>query len=214
MDGNRRFAKSKGETPSWGHKEGYKTFKNFLEWSKDLKIETVIAYCFSSENWKRSEKEVAFILSLFRLALSEIQNKKNDVGEVIFIGERKHFPKDIVEKMEKTEKETKNNKGTHVVLALSYGGRNEIKRAVEKIVKDSPKEISEETINKYLDTKDIGDPDMIIRTGGEIRLSNFLLWQIAYSELFFTKTLWPAFTREEFESMLEEYAKRKRNFGV
>ncbi len=212
MDGNRRYAKSKGHIGIWGHKQGYETLKDFLDWSKDLKIETVIAYCFSSENWNRSKSEVSLILSLFRSGLEEILNEKN-IGKVIFIGDRNRFPKDIVERMEKVEEKTKRNKGVTAVLALSYGGRDEIVRAAQRVVRDGVT-ISETNFSNYLDTKDIRDPDMIIRTGEEMRLSNFLLWQSAYSELFFTKTFWPAFTRVEFESMLQEYAKRKRNFGV
>lgn len=216
MDGNRRWAKGKGEDPWIGHKFGYEKLKETLMWAKEAGIKTMIAYALSTENWKRPEQELSFLLDIFRFVLShEIERLKKDKVSVRFIGDVSRFPKDIREGIEKAEKETVQNSDFTLVLAVSYGGRAEIIDGIKKIIaeKISAKDISEENLGDFLWTKGIADPDLIIRTGGEIRLSNFLPWQSIYSELFFTKTLWPDFSREEFGKILEEFSHRKRNLG-
>jgi undecaprenyl diphosphate synthase len=212
MDGNRRFAKEKGMLVSWGHKEGFEKFKEVVKWSNDVGVEHLIAYCFSSENWKRSEDEVNDLMQLFKEALEQLDEVKES-GRIDWIGDISRFPKDIQDGLISKKEATKDKSGISVHLALSYGGRDEIIRAIQK-AKENKVELTENNFQTFLDTANVPDPDIIIRTGGEMRLSNFLLWQGAYSELFFTKTLWPAFTKEEFVSILEEYGKRTRRFGA
>jgi len=219
MDGNRRFAKSLGHNTVWGHAEGFKTFKNFLVWATESEVEHVIAYCFSIENWKRSETEVKALMTLFKKALRDAKEQLKTLGPVSVIGDPSRFPKSLQNLIKEVTDATRERKGTHVHLALSYGGRNEIVRATNKIIQ-AKKElgktvlVAEADFENMLDTKNIPDPDLIIRTGGEMRLSNFLPWQATYSELFFSGTLWPEFTEREFKGILLEYGKRKRNFGV
>ncbi len=214
MDGNRRFAKAKGVSVPEGHKAGFETFKSAIEWAKELGIEHLIAYCFSTENWKRNKLEIVALMHLLRVGFKEIKEKYSNSKEVKFnvIGNIKAFPKDIQKMIEETNS-SKQKTSLTIHLALSYGGRDEIVRAARSAVQEESL-ISEKNFAEHLDTKNVPDPDLIIRTGGEMRLSNFLIWQSVYSELFFTKTLWPAFTKEEFTSILQEYGKRKRNFGT
>ncbi|MDO8492373.1 MAG: polyprenyl diphosphate synthase [bacterium] len=214
MDGNRRFAKARGKETNWGHAEGFETFKKFLGWANEAKIENVIAYAFSSENWKRSKMEVSAIMMLFKQALLEVKENIKKAGPVSFIGDATRFPQPLQILMKEVVDETRSKKGAHLYLALSYGGRDEIVRAVNKISRAGKRTISEKDLANELDTKNVPDPDLIIRTGGQMRLSNFLPWQSIYSELFFSKTLWPAFTEKEFKGILLEYGRRKRNFGV
>lgn len=213
MDGNRRFAKANGENTSWGHHEGFKTFKKFLAWASDSKIDHVIAYCFSIENWKRSEIEVRALMILFKKALLEAKEQLKTLGPVSVIGNTARFPTSLQNLIREVEEATRGRSGTQVHLALSYGGQDEIIRATNKLINAGKKDITEKDLTDELDTKNIPDPDLIIRTGGEMRLSNFLPWQGIYSELFFSRTLWPEFTEREFKGILLEYGKRKRNFG-
>ena len=214
MDGNRRFAKAKDKSVPDGHLAGYETFKEVIEWSKEAGIEHVISYCFSTENWKRNKLEIEALMKLFRKAFSELKDKSINHKEytVRVIGNSKDFPEDIRETIDEINDSNKKAPLT-VHLALSYGGRDEIFRAVERATRKG-ETLTEKKFSNYLDTANIPDPDLIIRTGGEKRLSNFLPWQSVYSELFFTDTLWPAFTKEEFLSILDQYGKRKRNFGT
>jgi undecaprenyl diphosphate synthase len=212
MDGNRRFAKARGWPTSMGHKAGYEVFKEFLEWAGEAGVKEVVAYCFSTENWKRAKEEVTFLMELLLVGLSELQKDFKN-SQFHFVGDLSQFDPKLRAQMEKIEVETAKATGPKVYLALSYGGRSEILAATKKLVA-SGKEINEENFNTALYTSGMKDPDLIIRTGGEKRLSNFLPWQSVYSELFFIDTLWPAFTKEEFEAILGAYDRRERRFGV
>ncbi|MCR4330311.1 MAG: polyprenyl diphosphate synthase, partial [Patescibacteria group bacterium] len=200
MDGNRRWARKRGLPVYEGHRAGYKKLKELLTWAREAGVKTVVAYAFSTENWNRSKLEVGFLLKLLRNVLvDEVEDIKKEKVRVRFIGDLSRFPKDIEEGIRKLEKETMVYKENTLVLAVSYGGRPEIVAAVKKIAQEKTKEeigkMTEKEFSKYLWTKDIPDPDLIVRTGGEKRLSNFLPWQSVYSEFYFTPTLWPAFLR-------------------
>jgi undecaprenyl diphosphate synthase len=217
MDGNRRWAKACGKKCFEGHAEGYKKLKEILGWVKDAGINDAIAYAFSTENWKRTEEEVGALMKLLTYALSnEIDSLVKEGVRLKFVGDLSLFPQYFRDLMNNAEKVTVKNTPLTLTVALSYGGRAEILNAV-KVVSELPKEVikglDEESLKKYLWTGDIVDPDLIIRTGGELRLSNFLPYQSVYSELFFTKTLWPDFSRAEFDSILKEFGERKRNRG-
>lgn len=214
MDGNRRFAKAKGLSTAEGHKQGYEKLKEIILWSKDAGVKYLTVYAFSTENWERAEEEVGYLMTLFRTVINGIANdaKEKDI-RLIFIGERSRFSSDMQKSMEVAERETSECKTMTLAVALSYGGRQEIIDAINRIPKDQQGKITEEEFSQLLWTKDIKNPDLIIRTSGEERLSNFLLWQSAYSEFFFTKTLWPEFSKNEFLSILEEYQSRERRLG-
>jgi undecaprenyl diphosphate synthase len=213
MDGNRRYAKEKGKKGVWGHTEGFKKVKEVLSWVSEIpEISSVVLYAFSTENWKRGADEVSGLLKLLQKALTSKSLLSQKKVRIKIIGDTGLFPKEVKEALKTLEKETSKNKEKTLFIALSYGGRKEILSAVTKILKRGDSSITEESLEKEMWGGDIV-PDLIIRTGGEKRLSNFLLWQAAYSELSFTDTLWPALTKEEFLGLLEEYGKRKRNFG-
>ncbi|MFZ3020151.1 MAG: polyprenyl diphosphate synthase [Minisyncoccia bacterium] len=213
MDGNRRWAKRKGKSSLYGHQAGYKKLEEVIEWAVEHKIKNVIVYAFSTENWNRTKTEVGGLMRLLKFVLTKKINEWNKKGvEIGFIGNRTHFSKEIQSMMKKAEKQKPDKKIIRVISAQSYGGRDEIIRAVQKIVKNK-KAVSEKEFSNLLDTKDVPDPDLIIRTGGEIRISNFLLWQGAYSELFFTNTLWPDFSKKEFTNILNAFTKRERRNG-
>lgn len=214
MDGNRRFAKEKGLSLLDGHKAGYEKLKEVVRWTKEAGVTCVIAYAFSTENWKRAPEEVSYLLELFKNALTrEFDELKKENVRLRFIGDLSRFPKDLQELISKAEKDTAQHKNMTLALAVSYGGKAEIMNAVKKVLADKPETITETDFAKYLWTHDIPDPDLIIRTSGEMRLSNFLLWQGAYSELFFTKTKWPDFSKEELHAILKEYNGRERRGG-
>ena len=215
MDGNRRWAKAKGMTSVEGHDAGAKALTNLLREYKTLQkeygVEHYIFYAVSTENWNRSKEEVAALMLLLKKGLGDIEKelqKLEDAPRMRFIGDLSRFEEVIQKEMKDIEERTKDNKGT-VALALSYGGRDEIVRAIQ-----NGADISEEGISAALDTKDIPNPDLIIRTGGEKRLSNFLLWQAAYSEFFFLDAFWPDFTKETLITCIEEYNTRVRRHGV
>jgi len=185
-----------------------------------LGVECLTVYAFSTENWKRSALEVGALMKLLRfymVKLIDVANKNN--VKAVMIGDESRFEPDIRKGIKKLIEATKNNTGMVFAFAINYGGRDEIKRAVENIVDDvesgkiSKSDISEELISSYLDTKDLPDPDLLIRTSGELRVSNFLLWQIAYSEFYITDTLWPDFDKEELLKAIESYSHRQRRFG-
>jgi len=214
MDGNRRWAKEKGLPVYEGHKAGYEKLKQFVLWAKEEGVQTTIAYGFSTENWNRTKKEVKLLLGLFSYALRyEMENFKKEKIRLKIIGKIDQFPKKLQEEIKKAEEETKKVKKHTLVLALSYGGREEIVSAVKKILKEKVQKLDEKEFSQYLWTAGTPDPDLIIRTSGEQRLSNFLSWQSAYSELYFTKTLWPAFSKKEFKKILANFAKRERRHG-
>lgn len=215
MDGNRRWAREKGMSAKDGHTEGYQTLITLLRDYAKLRDEHgiyhYIFYAFSSENWNRAEDEVSRLMKLFKKALTEIEKETARIDEspaIRFIGDRSRFEDSMQKEMKNIEERTKDNKGT-VALALSYGGRDEIVRAL----KQNP-DATEEGVSNALDTAGIPDPDIIIRTGGEKRLSNFLLWQAAYSEFFFIEPYWPDFTANTLIECIKEYNTRERRHGV
>ncbi len=214
MDGNRRFAKAKGLPTLEGHRAGYEKMREVIGWCKDSGVRNLIVYAFSTENWNRAEEEVSYLMDLFRMVIETIvEEAKKDDTRVIFLGERTRLPQDILKRMKWAEEETASFTTFTLGIALSYGGRAEIVDAIRRIPKESLETISEEEFSDLLWTKDIPDPDLIIRTSGERRLSNFLPWQSVYSELFFIDSMWPDFTREEFERILKEYEARERRRG-
>lgn len=216
MDGNRRWAKNKGMSVLLGHEAGGETLKKIVRAGKDAGIEHMIFYAFSTENWNRTEEEVSYLLSLIATFVEKELEEFNKEGGVIHcVGDMSRFSEKLQAILKDAEEKTKNNSGPHVYFALNYGGRAEILSAVKKIVSENPKleEITEEYFAKHLQTGDMPDPDITIRTSGEQRLSGFLPWQGVYSELFFTPTLWPDFSKEEFMKILSEYGERERRHG-
>ncbi|MFZ2522994.1 MAG: polyprenyl diphosphate synthase [Minisyncoccia bacterium] len=216
MDGNRRWTKDKGISPLEGHRAGGETLKKVTTWARDLGVKHLIFFTFSTENWKRSEEEVSYLLNLIGEFISKEFDHFNKEGGVLhFAGDLTKFSPKLQKILADAEEKTKNNPGPHIYFALNYGGRAEILSAVKKIVSanPTPEEINEEYFNKHLQTFPMPDPDIIIRTSGEMRLSGFLPWQGVYSELFFTKTLWPDFSKEELESIIKEFSDRERRMG-
>ncbi len=215
MDGNRRWAHAHGLTALEGHRKGYEALKHIIDVVHDSGIKHMVCYAFSTENWNRNEIEVRGLMELFKYALSTIGETYQNSGKNIsirFIGERARFDSSLQESMAEIENKSPTNSGLTVWVALSYGGRAEILEAVNRAVEKGDA-VTEESFEKLLWTSGMPDPDLIIRTSGEERLSNFLLWQSAYSELFFTETLWPDFGEREFQSILDEYGKRQRRNG-
>lgn len=216
MDGNRRWAKNKGLPLLQGHRAGGQKLKDLVRWTKDIGVKHIILYTFSTENWNRSEEEVSYLLNLIGEFIgSELEHFHEEGGVLHFVGDLSRFSPDLQKTLNEAREKTINNAGPHVYFALNYGGRQEILSAVKKIVSENPEQqdITDEYFAKYLQTGDMPDPDMIIRTSGEMRLSGFLPWQGVYSELFFTETLWPDFSKEEFVKMIEEYGDRDRRHG-
>ncbi len=213
IDGNRRWAKEKNIPSFLGHKKGMDNVEKIGDYALKKGIKILTIFAFSTENWKRNKKEIEYLMKLLDKALSDIK-KYNEKGiKVKIIGEKEKLSKKIQEKIEKLETETNNNKKGILNLAISYGARAEITSAFKKIQEKNIKKITEEIISNNLWTSSFPDPDLIIRTGGEYRLSNFLLWQSAYSELYFTKKYWPDFTEDDLDKALIEYSNRSRRFG-
>ena len=220
MDGNGRWAQSRGLPRSVGHKKGAETLQQIVKAAADFGVEYMTVYAFSTENWKRDKEEVNYLMNLLRQYLAtELQDIKKQGARIKVIGEREMLDKDIIAKIEHLEKETSQNQKFTFCIALSYGSRAEIVSAVKKTVNSvasgaiKAEDINEKTFSEALYTSDIPDPDLVIRTSGEQRISNYLLWQIAYSELFFTKTLWPDFTPEELKEIIEDFNLRERRYG-
>ena len=220
MDGNGRWATKRGLPRKAGHKAGAEALERIIYAAKELGLEHLTVYAFSTENWKRSAEEVGALMQLFRFYLKRLLKiaKKNNV-RVKMIGDRTRFDSDIIEGINRLEDETAANTGMTFVIAVNYGGRDEIRRAVRKMVQDAEdgnlkaSEVTEDKIADYLDTKDIPDPDLMIRTSGELRLSNFLLWQMAYTEFYFTDVAWPDFNKAELIKAIEKYNQRDRRYG-
>lgn len=216
MDGNGRWAKKRGMPRTAGHKEGLSSAKKIVSAAAKLGVKYITLYTFSTENWKRTQEEVGFLMNLIRSHLrAEFDFYKKNGIRVKQIGDLDGLPKDVKSEILNAERDTEHFTGTTCILAINYGGRDEIARAVRKIInQDIPSDkITEEFIEKNLDTQDIPAVDLLIRTGGEKRLSNFLLWQNAYAEFIFTDTLWPDYNEEEFFKEIEEFQKRNRRFG-
>jgi len=214
MDGNRRWARAQGNPVFEGHSEGYKNLQNVLVWARDAGIPHVVAYAFSTENWQRSEEEVGYLMTLFRSILeNETKKMIAERVHVRFVGDRLRFSEDVRKMMEKMEAETAENYDVTLHLLMSYGGRAEIIAATNVLIEKGSMVVSEEAFANNLWSYPMPDPDLIIRTGGEKRLSGFLPWQSVYSELFFIDTFWPAFSKEEFDSVLAEFSARERRRG-
>jgi undecaprenyl diphosphate synthase len=221
MDGNRRWAEATGQDRFAGHAAGFETFKQVVGWVRDAGIEHAVFYAFSTENWKRSEGEVAALLTLFEQALREQSqkteadlSKHNDEGvRVRFIGQREDFSLTLQALMAELETRSAGFTRTTVWIALSYGGRAELIAATNAAVR-AGKDVTEASFRSLLWSSDLPDVDLLIRTSGEKRISNFLPWQLSYAEFLFTPTFWPAFTKAEFDRMLEEFAARERRCGT
>ncbi len=241
LDGNGRWAKKRGLPRQMGHKAGCETLERIVEAGAQMGIKYLTVYGFSTENWSRPEDEVGALMQLFRTyakRLLDVVVRRTTLTffrigasfavlsvaaeqgvRVRMIGERNRFAPDLVEAINRLESETKDNTNMTFVIAVNYGGRDEITRAVRKVMRDcrdgriAPEEMTEQVFASYLDTAGIPDPDLLIRTSGELRLSNYLLWQLAYTELYVTDCLWPDFTREELTEAIRHYNRRERRFG-
>ena len=223
MDGNGRWAKQRGLKRTEGHKRGAEVFREICQYCTDIGIKYVTFYAFSTENWKRSKMEVTAIMNLLRKYLDEMFQRAEENEEagycIKFIGSRESMPKDIVKMMDSVESRTSDKSTTYINVAVNYGGRAEITQAVRDIakgVKDGSvriEDIDEDMISRGLYTAGQPDPDLIIRPSGEYRLSNYLLWQSAYSEIYIDDVLWPDYTPADLDRAIEEYSKRNRRFG-
>lgn len=220
LDGNGRWAKQRHMPRTYGHKVGSRVVEDMLTIVDELGVRYFTVYAFSTENWKRSSEEVSTLMGILRAYLKDCVKKsmKNNVRCRV-IGRKDELSKDIIESIENLEEQTKNNTGLQFTIAINYGGRDEIKRAVQKIAGQAaageinPDDISEQMISDNLDTWELPDPDLLIRTSGEQRLSNYLIWQLAYTEFYFTDIHWPDFNKEELIRAFEKYNKRERRFG-
>lgn len=212
VDGNRRWAKEQGLTVPEGHKRGLEVVEDVVRWAASREIPHLIFYGFSTENWNRSPIEVVALCALFEQVLTRFV--RDGVGEMRlqFIGERERFSESLQKLMATLEEDTGSRSGICVTMALSYGGRSEIVSAVNRAIAEG-NQVDEASFSALLSTANIPDPDLIVRTSGEQRLSNFLPWQAVYSELYFTKTYWPAFTEAEFAHILRDYVSRSRRRG-
>lgn len=221
-DGNRRWARERGLAPIFGHKEGVKAYEKLLENAAALGISYVTFYAFSTENWKRSKTEVEGLMSLLALQLknfNKILGKNKNKIRFMVIGDRNALSSSLKKAIEKMEEETKNNTELTAIIAINYGGRNEILHGVKDILNDVENgiikidDLNEEKLGSYLYTGNIPDPDLLIRTSGEERISNFLLWQLAYTEFYFDKCWWPDFSLDNLIESVKVYSKRQRRYG-
>ena len=213
MDGNGRWGLKKKKSRNLGHKAGLNTVENIIKHTIKNKIKFLTLYAFSTENWKRPQKEISFLFNLLQNFLKKKTNKLNKNGiKLKIIGDKKNFSNKLKKALINSEKITKNNKKLQINLALNYGAKNEILNAIS-LIKKKKISFTENNINKNLYTNDSPNPDILIRTGNTKRLSNFLLWQIAYTEIFFEKKLWPEFSTQDYNRILEKFKQLKRNFG-
>lgn len=217
MDGNGRWAQNQGKKRVEGHKRGAKVVDEITQWCVQEEISTLTLYAFSTENWKRPKYEVEFLMKMLREYLeSELEKYQKHNIRFFAIGDMSAFSTPLKERILYTQEATRHNTGLNQVLALNYGARNELSRAVQGMAKElegKSVEQIERMISSQLDTQSFGDVDLLIRTGGEMRVSNFLLWQISYAELCFSPTLWPDFTSEELRAIIKDYKSRNRRFG-
>ena len=220
MDGNRRWAKKRFLPASAGHRAGAKALENLVDEANLLGLKFLTVYAFSTENWKREAEEIKGLMSMLRDYFDKNFGIKDEQNiKITVIGDRTLLDQDIIEKISRIEDKTKDNTGLNFIIALSYGGRDEIIRATKKLVTQVIKTnmdiamIDEAYFIRYLDTYKVPDPDLLIRTGGEQRLSNFLLWQLSYTEMFFTDTLWPDYNIDELTTAISEYNNRTKRFG-
>jgi len=215
-DGNRRWARQKGLNTLEGHKQGYNNLLDFSEWCKNRGVKALTAFGFSTENWNRSPEEVAYLMKLLEDCLVDnIKKYQEDGVRVRVIGQKERLPKSLQKAIEKAEEATKKNSSLFLNLAISYGGRWDIVNATKKIIEEGvpPEKIDEKLFESYLSTAGLPDPDFIIRAGGEMRMSNFVLWQGAYSELYFSPKFWPDFAEQDLDQALAEFDRRQRRFG-
>lgn len=221
MDGNGRWAQSRGRPRLFGHHAGARRVREIVSACPDLGVDYLTIFAFSTENWKRTQTEVAGLMALFRrYILKEMQEFVKENVRVRFIGDRARLDKSLQSLMDEAEQMTQHCTRLHLTIAINYGGRDEVARATKRLAEDvaagrlDPADVDQETLPRYLDTCLLPDPDLVIRTSGEARISNFLLWQSAYSEYEFIDTLWPDFTRDIFTDVLRGYGARERRFGA
>jgi undecaprenyl diphosphate synthase len=217
MDGNGRWARMRGHARTQGHLEGLKTAKRIVKAASDLGLSYLTLYVFSTENWKRAADEVSFIMALVRQYLrGELDFYRENRIRIRHTGDAGGLPPDIAEELRDACEDTRDFPGMQVILALNYGGRNEIIRGIRKLLAEQTfrtGEIREADFRRYLDNPDLPDPDLIIRTAGEMRMSNFLLWEGAYAEYWVTEKFWPDFTENDFKTALAQFGKRERRYG-
>lgn len=220
MDGNRRWAKKRGLPPQLGHSEGANTLQKIAEYCAEIGIPYLTVFAFSTENWKRSKEEVDYLMNLLEKYIQDFDKKMKDKNvRVRLLGDITRLPEGLQQGIREIEERTKNNTELTVNLAINYGGRAEIVNAMKHIAEDvsehkiNVSDIDDALVNTYLYTAGIPDPELVIRTGGELRSSGFLTWQSVYSEFYFTDCLWPDFDEKELDKALQEYQNRKRNFG-
>lgn len=220
LDGNGRWAKKNNVPRAMGHKAGCETLEGIVEDCVRLGVSYLTVYGFSTENWKRSEQEIAALMKLFRFYMVKLVKVANDHNvRVRMIGDKSRFDPDIIEGIDRLAESTRENTGMLFTFAVNYGARDEITRAIRRMLKDAasrsldPDALTEERVADYLDTAGMPDPDLLIRTGGDLRVSNFLLWQIAYSEIYVTDVFWPDFHKEELLEAIRQYSKRERRYG-
>lgn len=221
MDGNGRWATRKGMPRLVGHRKGVERVREIVKACPDLGVKFLTLYAFSTENWKRAEEEVSGLMALFRRYILKEAKKLDAAGvRVRFIGDRTRLDDKLIKMMAGLEEKTAKNEVLNLTVAINYGGRDELSRAMRMIAEDaaegriSPSDVTEESMGFYLDTRYLPDPDLVIRTSGETRISNFLLWQSAYAEYEFLPTLWPDFTADIFAGIIDEYSGRERRYGA
>mgnify|MGYP000853429739 CR=1 FL=1 len=220
MDGNGRWAKKRGNQRIFGHQNGVKAVRETIEAAAELQLKFITLYAFSTENWRRPQDEVNTLMHLLITTLnSELENLKKNNIRLKTIGDLNSLPKDVSEKLKNTIDETANNSGLTLTIALSYSGRWEMTEAIKRIAQDSskgtinPEDINEDVVYNYMQSSFMPYPELLIRTSGEFRVSNFLLWQMAYTEFYFTDILWPDFRKEDFFKAIINFQKRERRFG-
>lgn len=219
MDGNGRWAKKRGLPRSFGHREGAKNFKKIVRYCKDIGLKNISFYAFSTENWQRPKDEVDTIMELFREYIVDVRNFLSENTRMIFLGDKSIFDDDLREKMIRLEEDTAHYTEMNLLMAVNYGGRDEIAHAARILAQKAkngeiePEEITEQSVADCLYTKGIPDVDLVIRPSGELRLSNYLIWQCAYAEYYFTDVLWPDFTPQELDKALVDFEGRSRRFG-
>ncbi len=220
MDGNGRWATQRGRPRLFGHHAGAKRVREIVEACPDLGVKYVTIFAFSTENWKRTQTEVTGIMNLFRRYITqEAQALLKENVRVRFIGDRLRLDKKLIKLMAELEDMTSPCTGVNLTIAINYGGRDEVARATKRLAQEvrdghlDPEDVNEETLTRFLDTHVLPDPDLVIRTSGEARISNFLLWQSAYAEYEFVDTLWPDFSAQELAKLVTSYGKRERRFG-
>lgn len=214
MDGNRRYAKEKGLPSAFGHKKGVESLKKVVKIADKFNVKYLTVYAFSTENWKRKQEEVDFLMNLLGTTL---KNELNELHEnnvkMSFIGDLTKLNKGLQNILDEAALKTKNNTGVNLQIAINYGARDEIVHAVNEIIKEGIKEVTPEIFEKYLYTSNFPEPDLLIRTGGELRVSNYLLWQIAYSEIYVTDKFWPEFDEEALAEAIKTFKERQRRYG-